>query len=188
LVLRSSEFIKKEEKPGLLRRNIRWCENGLNIHLENSKTDPFNQGTDIKIYATNNNLCPIKWIRRIWENAENKKEDAPVFQVQGKPLTYSGFQKALKLLIKNIKLDEKKYSSHSLRIGGATTLALLGYPAHVIQKMGRWKSLTYQLYTRLSDEFLKGVSQRMSKAAPWEQGMAVHQAPDLQARFSNKDA
>jgi len=46
--------------------------------------------------------------------------------------------------------------------------------------MGRWKSLTYQLYTRLSDEFMKGVNERLSVAAPWEQGMAVHHTLNTQ--------
>jgi hypothetical protein len=48
-------------------------------------------------------------------------------------------------------LDPLAFGGHSLRIGRATTLALLGFPAHVIQTLDlrRWRSLSYQLYVRL---------------------------------------
>lgn len=39
-----------------------------------------------------------------------------------------------------------RYTSHSLRRGGATALALAGVPLHDIQKIGDWRSLSVLLY------------------------------------------
>lgn len=41
-----------------------------------------------------------------------------------------------------------RYASHSLRIGGATSLADAGCPDVVIQTIGRWKSNCYRIYCR----------------------------------------
>ena len=43
-------------------------------------------------------------------------------------------------------LDPNRYSTHSLRIGGASALAAAGHPDWFIKKMGRWKSLAFLMY------------------------------------------
>ena len=40
---------------------------------------------------------------------------------------------------------------------------MLGYPAHLIRTMGRWKSLSYQLYLRLQDSDFAAVSSAFAK-------------------------
>ena len=45
-----------------------------------------------------------------------------------------------------------QFSTHSLRIGGASILAAAGMADCVIQKMGGWKSLAFLKYIRLSIE------------------------------------
>jgi hypothetical protein len=40
----------------------------------------------------------------------------------------------------------KDYAGHSLRSGGATSLAEAGVPPTTIQAMGRWSSSTFQIY------------------------------------------
>ena len=49
-----------------------------------------------------------------------------------------------------VDLDPAVISTHSLRIAGASALANRGVPDHVIQSVGRWKSLTFLAYTRLA--------------------------------------
>ena len=44
----------------------------------------------------------------------------------------------------------EKFSSHSLRIGGASALAAAGAPSWVIQLTGRWKSIAFLQYIRLA--------------------------------------
>jgi len=54
--------------------------------------------------------------------------------------------------------DEKRFSSHSLRIGGASALAAAGAPSWVIQLTGRWKSLAFLQYIRLaSTQFQRSI-------------------------------
>ena len=43
-------------------------------------------------------------------------------------------------------IDPARVSSHSLRIGGATTLAAAGLNDHEIQGVGDWKSNSYLTY------------------------------------------
>ena len=47
-------------------------------------------------------------------------------------------------------IDPARVSSHSLRIGGATTLAAAGLNDHEIQGVGDWKSNSYLTYVRLN--------------------------------------
>lgn len=52
-------------------------------------------------------------------------------------------------------------NTHSLRIGGACALALAGYSDTEIQKMGRWRGVTFKEYIR---ENLSNYSEGMSRA------------------------
>ena len=70
--------------------------------------------------------------------------------------------KALMCLV--VGVDAARVGLHSFRIGGATSLALLGVPAHVIMVFGRWESLCYQLYTRTSESHLRGYMALMAAA------------------------
>ena len=45
-------------------------------------------------------------------------------------------------------MDEKGYSTHSFRIGAATTVKDVGISDAHIQMLGRWKSEAYKLYIR----------------------------------------
>ena len=45
-------------------------------------------------------------------------------------------------------------SSHSLRIGAATTAAAAGYPKWMIQKLGRWNSDCSRTYIQIPDSVI----------------------------------
>jgi hypothetical protein len=51
--------------------------------------------------------------------------------------------------------DPERYSSHSLRIGGATVLAAANFPDYVIQNMGRWKSLAFLHYLHWATSMMR---------------------------------
>lgn len=58
------------------------------------------------------------------------------------------FAQELRKLAKQNGLDPTRVSSHSLRIGGASTLAAAGLNDHEIQGVGDWKSNAYLTYVR----------------------------------------
>jgi len=65
-------------------------------------------------------------------------------------LQYRSFNLAIKKVAKVCGLPPHRFSTHSLRIGGASILAAAGVPDYVIQKMGRWKSLAFLTYIRMA--------------------------------------
>ena len=65
-------------------------------------------------------------------------------------LTYGQFNKMLKQVSPGVGLDPDVISAHWLRFPGASALANRAVPDHVIQSVGRWKSLTFLAYTRLA--------------------------------------
>ena len=65
-------------------------------------------------------------------------------------LTYGKFTAKIKAVAKGEGYDEAHFHTHSFRIGGASALAARGVPDHVIQSVGRWKSLAFLAYIRLS--------------------------------------
>ena len=75
----------------------------------------------------------------------------PLFRWRsGKPLLYKDVAVTVKNLMQRIGECPVRYSTHSLRIGGATALADAGCPDVIIQTMGRWSSTCYRLYCRTS--------------------------------------
>ena len=57
------------------------------------------------------------------------------------------------------------FGTHSLRIGGATQMALSGYSAAQIQAAGRWSSDCYLVYIRLGDAFFRSLASALSASA-----------------------
>ena len=67
------------------------------------------------------------------------------------------------LNLENFGINPAQVGSHSLRAGGAMTLHLGNTPAHVIRKMGSWKSDTFICYLHAQIAcFSKGLSTLMS--------------------------
>ncbi|XP_041461741.1 uncharacterized protein LOC121413047 [Lytechinus variegatus] len=69
-------------------------------------------------------------------------------QFDSSPLTRHKFGQVLKRAITFCGLPVAHFSSHSFRIGAATSAAMAGVPDVCIQNMGRWASNTHRLYIR----------------------------------------
>ena len=64
-------------------------------------------------------------------------------------MSYQAAYKAFKIMLRFANLDEKKFSLHSPRIGGATDAFANNVPHYAIDRQGRWKSSdTKYLYLR----------------------------------------
>eukprot|EP00644_Phytophthora_capsici_P018612 jgi/Phyca11/132866/e_gw1.247.7.1 len=67
----------------------------------------------------------------------------------------------IKAAASRIGKDPRRFSSHSLRSGGATHMYRTGTDALTIQFHGRWVSDAYKTYTRLCKESVATLSASM---------------------------
>jgi hypothetical protein len=167
-LLRGGEFsFKGERYPVLLRSDVTFSDDCLTLHLRESKTDFLRRGVNIRIFANSSSTDPVSRMRALMLAASSKRPDAPAFQLaDGSPLPYRVLLQSIKSLTARAGFDPRSFGAHSLRIGGATSLASRGTPAHLIRCMGRWRSVSYQLYTRVSDSTLRQASVAMSRTSP----------------------
>ena len=137
-------------------------ENRNNIHIElsikSSKTDPFRLGTVIRLAANVTELCPVKALLEYVKYHPLKQ--GPLFTFQnGKFLTRRELGKILQQHLPN---SCRNISSHSFRIGAATTAAAAGHPRWLIQSLGRWTSDCFRQYLRIPDTTIDNVSNSLT--------------------------
>ena len=121
------------------------------LHIKSTKNDQ--AGTGFRYYFTKalpgETYCIVQ---SLWDYAMRARP------VRGKSLFYIPsldwtlkppyFAEELRRLAVANGIDPTRVSSHSLRIGGATTLAAAGLNDHEIQGVGDWKSNSYLTYVR----------------------------------------
>ena len=128
--------IDNRENPGVLKVNIK-----------QSKTDPFWQGIQIYLGATNSDVCPIFGILPYL--ARRGSQLGPLFLTEnGKGLTRQSFCSALNSVLSQLPVNTSLYKSHSFHIGAVTTAAKVNIPDVYIKILGRWQSDAYQRYKR----------------------------------------
>ena len=134
----------------------------ISIRIKSSKTDPFRQGTTIYIHRNNSPLCPFLALVNYIKTHPTRS--GPFFTWHdGRFLTRSGLA-AILLKIKPQHISSM--SSHSFRIGAATTAAAAGYPRWLIQALGRWTSNCYRDYIRIPQNTLYNVSASLAHTQP----------------------
>lgn len=128
------------------------------ITLKASKTDPFREGVTVRVAANGTRLCPVTALVQYMNL--HPCRNGPFFQFwDGRYLTRKGLVRVLNLIkpegIRNM-------SSHSFRIGAATTAAAAGYPKWAIQTLGRWASDCYRLYIRMPESTINYLSKTLA--------------------------
>ena len=130
----------------------------INIRIKASKTDPFRLGVNIKLVRNNSHLCPFNAL--VYFLNHHPTRQGPLFTWQdGRYLTRSHLASVLSK-IKPPHLTSM--SSHSFRIGAASTAAAAGLPRWLIQSLGRWTSNCYRDYIRIPQDTLVKVSHSLS--------------------------
>ena len=83
---------------------------------------------------------------------------------------YGRALRAVKEVVAKSGCNPDEFALHSLRIGGATTLAAGGdVSERVIQREGRWRSDAYKAYTRNNIEDARRVSRKLGVASGGEE-------------------
>ena len=163
--LRVSEYTashktKFDPLTTLLVSDVRLCSNRAKLRIKASKTDPFRQGMTIRIAANNTILCPVAALRAFLAIRPSKQ--GPLFTFNNnKFLTRADVNR----LLKDTTRGKANISSHSLRIGAASTAAAMGCPKWLIQSMGRWTSDCFRRYIRVSDDSISKASRCLARCS-----------------------
>ena len=91
--------------------------------------------------------CPVKALE-LYCASRPRKATFLFCQQNGQPIPRLQFVTMLQRLVIAANKDPQFFTSHSLRIGGATYAAQLGMSALQIQRLGRWRSTAFLQYLR----------------------------------------
>lgn len=124
---------------------------GMIIRIHRSKTIQFSERTlDIPVAnCPDTALCAVYWVKRhFWEMPARDSE--PAFRIPDDsqpsvPLTYSIYQRMLKLFSEKAGLEPTELSSHSL---SCTYLAMCGASLEELRVRGDWSSDSIFAYLR----------------------------------------
>ena len=148
--LRVSEYTSLRKKTfdptsTLLFSDMNWASDGsVTLLIKTSKTDPFREGIPLRLAPNGSALCPVNALRHLHRCHPTK--NGPLFTFQnGRFLTRRDINNILLSTTDGVA----NVSSHSLRIGAASTAAAAGCPKWLIQALGRWSSDCFREYIRI---------------------------------------
>lgn len=126
----------------LLRRDVEFLDTThVRLFVPHSKSDRFNNGSNVFIAATGGQFCPVALLRQYLASTHNFDPASPLLRrLDGSNVTRSSVVAALKKHASKIGLDPRFISSHSLRSGSATKMASEGLQLADILLQGRWAS------------------------------------------------
>ena len=156
--LRSSEYVSPtttyfDPETTLLLSDVQFINQRTHIHIKASKTDPFRHGCTIRLSPTNSHICPTTAITSYINM--HPTNTGPLFTYSdGTYLT----RRRLNTILRTVFRTHNHISSHSFRIGAATTAAAAGYPQWLIQQLGRWNSDCFRTYIRIPNTTIDRVS------------------------------
>ena len=163
--LRSSEFVAPTTKTyhpeeTLLISDIKLLPSIIHIDIKASKTDPFRQGCTIRLASIHNSpTCPVTALSQLYLN---HPKHGPLFTYADG--TYLTRRRLNTILAKALPIttNHGPTSSHSFRIGAASTAAAAGFPRWLIQQLGRWNSDCFRTYIQIPDSTINAVSASLS--------------------------
>ena len=123
-------------------------DNSIKITIRKSKTDRIGRHTSLVLTRFNNeNICPVLSLSK-YLNVRPKSLTPILFCHQdSSPLTRYQFSSVLKKALSHLAI-QGRFTSHSFRIGAASTAARNGVPHDQIMQWGRWSSHAYMSYIR----------------------------------------
>ena len=125
----------------------------IQVNIKQSKSDPFRQGVQLYLGKTSTDICPVSAIFPYLAICGARLGLLFVLK-DGWYLTRQRFATIVSSTLKHAGVNDKLYTTHSFRIGAATT-AKDGSVSNVhITMLGRWKNNAYQLYVLTPREHL----------------------------------
>ena len=137
----------------------------IKVRIKQSKTDPFRQGTDIYLGATDNPICPVSGILP-YLALRGTQHGLLLITNDGRSLTRQLFNDKVDALLESLQVDTTQYNTHTFRIGTATTAAQAHIPEAHIKMLGRWHSDVYQWYIKTPPQELARLTKWLVSAYP----------------------
>jgi len=130
---------RRSELVGIDVEDLGWKPEGLVVRVGKSKTDQEGEGREVFLASTNDHGCAVVALREWLDHTGI--DGGPVFRsvsrygrAQAKRLSSEAVAVIIKKLAKNVGLDPKQFSGHSLRAGYVTTAAKQGQPIWQIKR------------------------------------------------------
>ena len=142
--LRSSEYLSADGARGLTRSDLCITSDACTVRIGFTKTTQHGPPTHVLLPATGTDTCSVRGVAQ-YTTARDAvfSATAPLFLMQdGSALTRHVLNACLRTALGS------GFSSHSLRIGLATSACEAGVPDETIQQLGRWTSGAYHGYIR----------------------------------------
>ncbi len=136
----------------------------ISFLIKQSKTDQARKGHFIYIFNLPSSIQPYQTVLAYIQsrNSQAKSPIEPLFlDDSNKPVTRFWFQKHLKSVLQQSGIPADNYSSHSFRIGAATSAAQKGLSKYQIQALGRWSSDAFKSYIRTNRSHIKKAHQTL---------------------------
>jgi integrase len=134
-----------QPKKMVQRSNMQLHANSLRFELPYHKADRFFQGNTVLILPNNGPADPIAAVARYCVLRDKQFPEATDMWIRSK-----GERPRRSWFIRKLRAFEVgDVAGHSLRSGGATTLAENGVRLDIIQALGRWSSDAFRSYIRL---------------------------------------
>nr|XP_055071049.1 carbohydrate-responsive element-binding protein-like [Misgurnus anguillicaudatus] len=130
----------------------------ISYFIKQSKTDQMRKGHFIYIFNLPSPIQPYQTLLAYLHfiNSQARSTSDPLFTDDYKrPVTRFWFQKHLKTVLLQSGIPADLFSSHSFRIGAATTAAQKGLSQQQIQALGRWSSEAFKTYIRSNRSHIK---------------------------------
>lgn len=150
-LLRKSQVTDSE--AALKRSDFTFFDWGMVVRVRRCKTIQFAERVlEIPVAkCCNRALCAVFWTRRHFDEIR-AGPDQMAFRlpadVGSTPMSYSSYQSMLKLFANIAGFGECEFTSHSLRRGGTTYLAICGATIEEIKVRGDWASETVYAYLK----------------------------------------
>ena len=133
--------------------------------LRSSKTDQAGNGATVKVgTSTDKAICPGGLVKQYCQLCRDTAGSLFLFQ-NGASLTWQYVTHHHWTLLPACGVPSAMdYSSHSFRIGAATTAAIVGVPDHLIRYTGRWRSDSSLRYIRVDSSEVISISNLLATA------------------------
>ena len=160
--LRSHNYVKNDRHWNLRIHHLKFVPNNANctkliVRIPYSKTNqPHHRKREIRVVRCRcgpNKACPVHLVWDIYKSRVHMPDDALFKKSDDTELTYNAISCVLAILCQVFGLEVASYTTHSLRIGGATDAHMQGLTLPQIMIKFNWKSRkTAMRYIRPNDD------------------------------------